>query len=200
MSDNKAVRFWQASHHLLTGPPDMPALLRLWAEQDEDPDKGGLLVLEYKDLPGGDWQHKAGDDADGTVVGYAAAYAKDLGNDVIVPGAFKQTISEASAFASRHGTEAMWPLLWQHDKGDPVGYVASAREDYKGLRCRFVLDRSIEHGRQAYNGLKQGYLSFSIGYKPVKYDWSGSTRNLKEIKLAEVSTVSFPMNPEARVA
>ncbi len=60
------------------------------------------------------------------------------------------------------------------------------------------LNLAIERGRQAFDGLTNGYLSFSIGYRPVKYEWQGKVRHIYEIKLAEGSAVTFPMNLEAR--
>ena len=114
------------------------------------------------------------------------------------PGAFTKTLAEAEAFRRAHACAALLPLLWQHDKSEPIGYIARASQDGHGLRCTFVLDQSIERGRQAYHGVKSGALAFSIGYRPLGYTWKGSTRVLTEIGLGEGSVVTFPANPEAR--
>jgi HK97 family phage prohead protease len=134
----------------------------------------------------------------GVIDGYLSTWDIDLGKDQIEKGAFKQTLAEAKEFAARHGSAAIYPLLWQHDKNEPIGGIVSAHEDFRGLRIKTHLNLSIERGRQAYHGLKHGYLSFSIGYRPVKYDWQGGIRHLNEIALAEGSAVTFPMNLEAR--
>jgi len=48
--------------------------------------------------------------------------------------------------------------------------------------------------------MKAGALKgLSIGYPIVKAAAANGARLLKEIKLAEVSLVTFPMNPEAQV-
>lgn len=134
-----------------------------------------------------------------TLEGYAATFGNlDLTKDIIEAGAFTATLAEARAFARTHSGAALWPLCWQHDKHEPIGAVVDARETSKGLLCTFRLDTDTERGRQAYNGLRYGYLSFSIGYRPTKYAWQGSVRHLTEIRLAEVSAVTFPANPEAR--
>lgn len=140
-----------------------------------------------------------GDDYDGSVEGYASTFGNlDLVKDIIHQGAFARTLVEAKGFARTHATTALWPLLWQHDKLDPIGGIVDAREDGRGLAIACRINRDIEHGRAAYDGLKQGYLAFSIGYKPVKYEWKASVRHLTEIALGEVSVVTFPANPEAR--
>lgn len=140
----------------------------------------------------------ADDGQTGVIDGYLSTYGVDLGRDQVDKGAYKQTLAEAKAFAAKHGSAALYPLLWQHDKSEPIGGIVSAHEDFKGLRIKTHINLGIERGRQAYHGLKHGYLSFSIGYRPVKYEYVGSVRHLKEIALAEGSAVTFPMNLDAR--
>jgi Escherichia/Staphylococcus phage prohead protease len=143
--------------------------------------------------------YKATDDRQGVVEGYLAVFNNvDLGKDVIEVGAFKQTLAQARAFTKQHNASALWPLLWQHDRADAIGGIIEAREDSKGLFISARLNLDIEHGRQAYDGLKQGYLAFSIGYRPLGYSWQGNIRHLTEIALSEGSAVTFPMNQEAR--
>jgi HK97 family phage prohead protease len=211
--------YWRRCRPLLAGPPIDPVVLgqlyqdclaeaRRDTALDTAQDGLGLLVaklavipLEYKDLPAGPgwWQRKDGDTADDSVVGYLAVFDNlDLGKDIIHPGAFTKTVGEARAFAATHKSRALYPLLWQHQKDEPIGAITQAGEDTHGLKVRCHINREIDHGKQAYDGLRGGYLSFSIGYKPVKYEWEGKVRHLHEIALAEGSVVTFPMNPEAR--
>lgn len=144
---------------------------------------------------------KAVDTEAGTVDGYLATFNnEDLGKDVILPAAFKATLDEAETQRRAHGCKALYALLWQHDKDEPIGAITSAREDAHGLRIKAEINTGIERGRQALYGLKNGSLAFSIGYRPVRYDWRGQVRQLKEIALVEGSVVTFPMNPEARAA
>lgn len=144
------------------------------------------------------FETKAADDATGDITGYLSAYNIDLGKDRVLPGAYCKTIGDAVAFAKAHQSAALWPLLWQHQKDNPIGGIYEASENSFGLHIAARLNLSIEKGRQAFDGLKYGYLSFSIGYRPVKYQWKGNIRELVEIKLAEGSVVTFAMNPEAR--
>jgi Escherichia/Staphylococcus phage prohead protease len=159
---------------------------------------GAWKALETKALAPSEW--KRVDVASGLVTGYGSVYTVDLGKDEIEPGAYAKTLAEARAFARSHQSPTLFPVLWMHDRHEPIGYVSEAYEDKKGLRCTFVIDPTIERGRQALAGLKHGTLSFSIGYKPLDYFWKGGVRVLKEIALAEISVVTFPMQPEARVA
>jgi hypothetical protein len=60
-------------------------------------------------------------------------------------------------------------------------------------------------GRDAYELMKMGALDgLSIGYKadPSKQDYDSRRRRrmLKEVDLLEISLVTFPMNPKARVS
>lgn len=197
--------FWiKSTRYLRTG--EYRDLSHLWADClkeagiDGDgyemlaaPENG--LVTETKSLPV--WALEIKENADGTIEGYGAAYSKDQANDIIVPGAFKQTLEYARAYQRAKGRASLLPMLWQHDKTDPIGGVLSAKEDIHGLRATFRINRDIPHGQQAYDGLKNGYLAFSIGYRPEKFEWRGSTRYLKQIGLAEISAVTFPCNPDA---
>jgi Escherichia/Staphylococcus phage prohead protease len=156
-------------------------------------------------VPGLEWlQVKQVDMASGLVTGYASTYSLDLGKDEIAHGAFKQSLAEARSFAAKYRSNSLYPVLWQHKTDEPIGYISQAGEDVHGLRCTLHIDPDVPHGRQALAGLKNGSLSFSIGYRPVKYTYkgtaNGTVRVLSEISLKEVSVVTFPMNPEARVA
>jgi HK97 family phage prohead protease len=172
-------------------------LERLFAEAGDAVSAGAAIETKAADTL--EW--KQVDMASGRVTGYASAYAVDLGNDAIAPGGFQKTLSDARSFARAHRSPTLFPVLWQHDKSEPIGYISEAREDAKGLRCVFHIDPTIERGRQALTGLKNGTLSFSIGYKPISYGWQGGTpavRLMKEIRLVEVSVVTFPMQVLAR--
>lgn|SRR5690348_7112755 len=181
----------------------MERLARLVREAEDELAKDDGLRLEPDEfkalvMPAYDGlEVKALDDS--TLQGYACVYGNlDLTKDIIESGACAETLAEAKAFARSHSGAALWPLCWQHDKHEVIGGVLDASETSRGLLCTFKLDTSIERGRQAYNGLKHGYLSFSIGYRAQGYHYKGSTRYLSKIGLAEVSAVTFPANPEAR--
>jgi hypothetical protein len=71
-------------------------------------------------------QVKASDDSSGLVRGYLSTWDLDLGNDIITPGAYTKTIAAASATARRYGSAALWPLLWMHQREEPIGGIVSA--------------------------------------------------------------------------
>lgn len=127
----------------------------------------------------------------GTFEGYASTFGNvDLQDDVIEPGAFKKTISERDS----------WPLLWHHDPWEPVGLLTDAVEDTHGLAVKGELNLEVQRAREAYALLKQGALgAMSIGYKTVLQSFTGQVRRLLEVKLREVSLVTFPANELALV-
>ncbi|MBV7255214.1 HK97 family phage prohead protease [Pacificimonas sp. WHA3] len=131
-------------------------------------------------------------DAEGAVrlAGYAAVFdVPDRGRDVVRAGAFG-------------GLKLPVPLLWQHGADRPVGRVVKAEEDARGLRvvCEFA-DGSAA-AREAAALVKAGALTgLSFGYrtKRARPDRVRGVRELLDVELVEVSLVTFPMQPLARV-
>ena len=122
--------------------------------------------------------------------GYAAIFDRpDRGGDVVRPGAF--------AGALKRGPRAV-PLLWQHEAGRPIGRIEYLREDRRGLRVIARLSESGA-GREAAALLKEGAVSgLSFGYR-VREASGANPRELTDLDLVEVSLVTFPMQPKARV-
>src|SRR6185369_15445551 len=122
--------------------------------------------------------------------GYAGIFGNvDLGGDVLMPGAFTKTISEN---ASR-------PLLWAHNALEPLG-LANLAEDSKGLAVEGQLNLDVQRAREIHSLMKQGAVkAMSFGYDAIGKTWKNSTRELREVKLYEVSLLPVGMNPEARV-
>jgi HK97 family phage prohead protease len=127
----------------------------------------------------------------GAFVGLASTYGHlDLGGDIVDKGAFTKTLAERGADV---------PILWQHDQTIPIG-LGTLEDTADGLVIKGQLDLDVEEGARAYSGMKKGYLKgLSIGYTVVKQAYANSARHLKEVKVYEVSTVTFPMNEEATV-
>lgn len=122
--------------------------------------------------------------------GYAAIFGRrDRGGDVVRAGAFAGTL--------RAGPVAV-PLLWQHDPARPIGRVDYLREDRRGLR---VIGRLPDQGagREAATLLASGAVrGLSFGYR-VKASEGEGPRLLTELELVEISLVTTPMQPKARV-
>ncbi len=132
---------------------------------------------------------------DGTFEGYAALFNReDLGRDVILPGAF------ARALATRAPTAIK--LLFQHDPAQPIGVWQSLVEDTRGLLVRGRLLLDIARAREVLTLMRAGALDgLSIGFRADRAprDRATGIRRLAEIDLVEISIVTFPMQPGARI-
>jgi hypothetical protein len=133
---------------------------------------------------------------DGVFSGYAAIFARrDLGGDVIEPGAFAETLRA-------RGGAAGLRVLFMHDPKEPIGTLELAREDGRGLMVRGRLIPGVRRAHEVYALVKAGALDgLSIGFKPVRArrDPVAGVRRLIAIDLWEVSLVTFPLMPEARL-
>jgi len=121
--------------------------------------------------------------------GYAAVFDRpDRGGDVVQAGAFARNLARGGAV----------PLLWQHRPERPIGRIEYLKEDRRGLRVIGRLSRGAA-GREAAALVKDGALSgLSFGYR-VRAAEGSAPRMLSELELVEVSRVTFPMQPSARV-
>jgi HK97 family phage prohead protease len=117
--------------------------------------------------------------------GYAAVFDRiDRGGDIVRAGAFARALKSGSTV----------PLLWQHQKGRPIGRIEMLAEDRRGLR---VIGKVVdgEAARLLGAGAVRG---LSFGYR-VREGRGIEPRELIDLDLAEVSLVTFPMQPRARV-
>ncbi|MEM6682210.1 MAG: HK97 family phage prohead protease [Pseudomonadota bacterium] len=135
-------------------------------------------------------------DDSGYFSGYASIFSvRDTGGDIVEPGAFKASLRGRKPNDIR--------LLWQHDPREPIGVISALREDDKGLFVEGQLLLEIERAKALYLLIKAGALDgLSIGYKVRKAysDQAARARRLKHVDLWEVSFVTFPMQPMARLA
>jgi uncharacterized protein len=136
--------------------------------------------------------------SDGTLIeGYASVFGqRDQGGDVVRKGAYTASL-KALAGAGRRVK-----MLWQHDPGQPIGVWDEVREDATGLWVKGHILPDVARGREAAALLAAGAIDgLSIGYRTVKAERDGKgQRLLSELELWEVSLVTFPMLPEARVS
>ena len=137
---------------------------------------------------------ESADESTGEFSGYAAVFGnRDSGNDIIEKGAFAKTIVE-----DFHRIKI---LALHNDCWLPVGKPIELREDDRGLFIRGkISDTSM--GRDIRTLLKDGVLNeLSIGYDAIEFDYDSKqdTRHLKEIKLWEVSIVTWAMNDQAKI-
>ena len=130
------------------------------------------------------------------ISGYASLFGKaDQGGDVVGKGAYAKSLTSLSA----RGNSVK--MLWQHDPNQPIGVWDEVREDDTGLWVKGRILKDVEKGREAAALIEAGAIDgLSIGYRTVramKNDAGG--RLLSELELWEVSLVTFPMLPDARV-
>lgn len=137
---------------------------------------------------------KASDDA-GNFEGYAAVFNNvDLGDDVILPGAFTKV-------KTTRGGRLKLALF--HDLTRLVG-SADFTQDSHGLYIKGKVNLAVSYARDAYELMKEGTLdSMSIGFNTILAAYEereGRTiRIIKQAELWEASLVPFGMNPEAQV-
>lgn len=135
-------------------------------------------------------------DADGVFTGYASLFGvPDLVGDMVMPGAFRASLA-------RRGTEGV-KLLYQHDAGRPIGRWIEIAEDERGLRVTGRIHGEVAAGREVRSLVLAGILDgLSIGFRTLKArsDPRAGLRRLAEVDLWEISVVTFPMLPGARIA
>ena len=132
---------------------------------------------------------------DGTFSGYASVFGEvDLGKDVIERGAFARSIARKGPGGVR--------MLFQHDPAEPIGRWTRISEDEIGLHVEGQLTLGAPRADEVYAHLKNRALDgLSIGFRTVRSQGDRKTgvRRILEADLWEISVVTFPMLPSARV-
>lgn len=130
----------------------------------------------------------AADDT-GAIAGNAWVFdTPDRVGDIIEKGAF--------AFPAR------LPILFQHDPSEPVGVWDDISETRTGLSVRGrLLIEDVERAREIRALVQAGAVTgLSIGFATKQATpRKGGGRNIKSLELVEVSLVTVPMHPNARV-
>jgi HK97 family phage prohead protease len=104
---------------------------------------------------------------------------------VVRKGAFAKALERAGEV----------PLLWQHKADVVIGRIEHLSEDKRGLRViASLVDQRVARllGTKRIDGL-------SFGYRVRDAKSAGRLRELIELDLVEVSLVTHPMQPKARV-
>jgi len=130
------------------------------------------------------------------IEGYASLFgACDQGGDVVQKGAYAASLKTLEADKRRV------KMLWQHDATQPIGIWDEVREDARGLYVKGRLLESVGRAKEAVALIEAGAIDgLSIGYRTLKATMNDKgQRLLTELELWEVSLVTFPMLPSARV-
>ncbi|MFN3650082.1 MAG: HK97 family phage prohead protease [Armatimonadota bacterium] len=171
------------------------------------------MQLQYKSF-----EFKAAGEglADGEFAGYGSVFkVVDTYGDIMGPGAFSKTLD----FFLENGQ-----VQWQHRMSQPIGKPIEAREDAKGLWVKGKISDTAM-GRDALTLVRDGVVrKLSIGFVTKGYEvlsesrareilgdagyeeaikalpwWVDELRLITEVKLYEVSLVSFPANEQAEI-
>ncbi|WP_349360074.1 HK97 family phage prohead protease [Stappia sp.] len=130
------------------------------------------------------------------IAGYASLFGvADDARDLVMRGAFRRSLKERGAEGIR--------LLWQHDPARPIGVWDALREDRRGLWVRGRILTSTALGRDAAQLVRNRALDgLSIGFRTrsARRDPRAGVRRVFDIDLWEVSLVTFPLHPDARIA
>jgi HK97 family phage prohead protease len=134
--------------------------------------------------------------ADGSFSGYASLFGEaDLSRDVVMRGAFQNSLRRRGPGGVR--------MLFQHDPASPIGTWQEIREDQRGLFVRGRLTAEVARAREVLALMRAGAIDgLSIGFRTVRgrTDAKTGVRQLLEVDLWEISVVTFPMQPAARVS
>lgn len=138
----------------------------------------------------------------GRFKGYASVFnIVDQGGDNVQPGAFIDGLVKAKT------DNRLIPMLWQHDRTEPLGTWVDMAEDAKGLwvEGQLVLEDNPLAKRSLALLKAKALGGMSIGYRIPPGGVSEDEKKrgvylLKKIELIEVSLVTMPMLIQARVA
>ena len=134
------------------------------------------------------------DDGSRTFEGIASTPTPDGVNDIMEP--------KGAQF------KLPMPLLWQHDSGDPIGWITHAKVTNEGIEVKGKVADIPEEGKlkdrllEAWQKIKIGLVrGLSIGFRPLEYNWIEATGGMHALKWKwhELSAVTIPMNEEATI-
>jgi uncharacterized protein len=132
----------------------------------------------------------------GVFEGYASLFGVvDLGKDLVERGAFSDSLVKRGISGIK--------LLWSHDPAEPIGHWLELTEDMLGLKVKGKLNLAVGRAREVHALMQNRSVDgLSIGFKTerARRDPRRGIRRLQKIDLWEVSLVTFPMLPEARVS
>lgn len=139
-------------------------------------------------------------DLDGGRYGLVKGLFSTYGNidevyDKVMPGAFNKSIEQYK----QNGHQI--PLLYRHSELIGGIKVDELKDTSEGLEGSALINLDVQRGREAYALAKQGVISsFSIGFTTIKSERNREgIRELKEVRLGEVSMVPNPANTKAKI-
>ena len=146
-------------------------------------------MMLYKASPIGDLIDA--DDKAGIVKGYGSVFGNiDSDGDIITKGAYTKTIKE-------NGSRVRY--LYQHNMDWPLGKMINLYEDEKGLVFEAEIPKT-RLGKDVMQLIKAGVVTEnSVGILPINKGMANGYRELREVKLFEISAVTLAANDQALI-
>jgi HK97 family phage prohead protease len=143
-------------------------------------------MMEVKSLESGQFE------------GYGSTFGNvDLGGDVVMKGAFTESLA-------RWRKEGEWPqMFWMHRPDQIPGVWLDMSEDSKGLKTKGEVIETVVGKDLQVMLRRRAVRALSIGFsldEAKDFEFRDGVRLLKRINLWEVSPVSMPMNPKAKIS
>ena len=131
------------------------------------------------------------DEKNNIVKGYCSYFDnKDSDLDIIRKGAYQKTIKE-------NGSRVKY--LYQHDMMQPIGKMKELYEDEKGLVFTAEIPKT-QLGNDVIELMKAGVITEnSVGIMPIVKEQKADYREIKEVKLYEISAVTLAANDQAKI-
>ncbi len=144
----------------------------------------------YKSAPIGDEIIDL-DEKNNIVKGYGSYFDnKDSDMDIIRRGAYQKTIQE-------NGQRVKY--LYQHDMMQPIGKMNELYEDEKGLVFTAEIPKT-QLGNDVIELMKAGVITEnSVGIMPIVKEMMNDYREIREVKLYEISAVTMAANDQAKI-
>lgn len=136
---------------------------------------------------------KAVDEDAREITGIASTPESDRVGDIVVPEGAKYTLPI--------------PLLWQHDRSQPIGQVISAKQTKQGIEIKAKLAKIDAPAQlaarleEAWASIKSGLVrGLSIGFRPIEYAFldDGGIK-FSQWDWLELSAVTIPANASASI-
>ncbi len=135
------------------------------------------------------------EESGGSFSGYASLFGQvDLGKDCVVSGAFSRSLETRGVDGIR--------MLFQHEPTEPIGVWEKITQDQNGLFVSGRIVQSSQRGKEVLDLLREKAIDgLSIGFRTERSrtDQNTGIRSILEVDLWEISIVTFPMLPGARV-
>ncbi len=136
----------------------------------------------------------------GTFEGHASIFGipdDGMPPDIILPGAFAKTIQEWGP----KGANRIKVLALHRSDWLPIGRPLELAEDAKGLGFLAKISTTVL-GTDVLTLMRDGVLTeMSIGFQTIKADFDQKTnaRLVREVRLFEISPVTWAMHPLAKI-